>query len=107
MKSPVSYALVDDIGVITVDNPPVNALSQAVRQGLLDSIRAAQADASRIVLIICSGRTFVAGADINEFGKPPAKPFLPDLLNEIEDSAKPVVAALHGTALGGGFELAI
>ncbi len=107
MKSPVSYELLDDIGVITVNNPPVNALSQAVRQGLLDTVRAAQADTSSAVLIICAGRTFVAGADITEFGKPPAKPFLPDLLNEIEDSAKPVVAALHGTALGGGFELAL
>ena len=107
MKSPVIYELLDDIGVITVDNPPVNALSQAVRQGLLDAMRAAQADASCAVLIVCAGRTFVAGADITEFGKPPAKPFLPDLLNEIENSAKPVVAALHGTALGGGFELAL
>lgn len=107
MTSPVSYEVLDDIGVITVDNPPVNALSQAVRQGLLDTVRAAQADASCVVLIVCTGRTFVAGADISEFGKPPVKPFLPDLLNEIEDSAKPVVAALHGTALGGGFELAL
>lgn len=107
MISPVSYELTDNIGVITIDNPPVNALSQAVRQGLLDAIRTAQADASKAVLIVCAGRTFVAGADISEFGKPPAKPFLPDLLNEIEDSAKPVVAALHGTALGGGFEVAL
>jgi 3-hydroxyacyl-CoA dehydrogenase len=104
---PVSYEIVDDIGVITIENPPVNALSHAVRQGLLESIQTAQNDASRAILILCSGRTFVAGADITEFGKPPQAPFLPDLLNEIEASSKPVIAALHGTALGGGFELAL
>ncbi|MDH3410062.1 MAG: enoyl-CoA hydratase-related protein, partial [Gammaproteobacteria bacterium] len=68
MSSRVSYQIVDEIGVITVDNPPVNALSQAVRQGLLDAIREAQTDASRAVLIHCEGRTFIAGADITEFG---------------------------------------
>ena len=101
----ISYELVDSIGVITVNNPPVNALSHAVRAGLLDAIRAAQDDASDAVLIVCEGRTFIAGADISEFGKPPQEPYLPDLLDEIETSAKLVVAAIHGTALGGGFEL--
>jgi 3-hydroxyacyl-CoA dehydrogenase len=100
MTSPVSYELVDDIGVITVDNPPVNALSHAVRQGLQDAIQAAQQDASKAVLIVCAGRTFIAGADITEFGKPPREPHLPDLCNTIEASSKIVVAALHGTALG-------
>ncbi|MDH3373844.1 MAG: 3-hydroxyacyl-CoA dehydrogenase NAD-binding domain-containing protein [Gammaproteobacteria bacterium] len=107
MSSRVSYQIVDEIGVITVDNPPVNALSQAVRQGLLDAIREAQTDASRAVLIHCEGRTFIAGADITEFGKPPVEPYLPSLLNEIEASRKLVVAALHGTALGGGLETAL
>ena len=107
MTSPVSYELVDDIGVITVDNPPVNALSHAVRQGLDDAIQAARQDASRVVLILCAGRTFIAGADITEFGKPPREPHLPDLCNTIEASPKPVVAALHGTALGGGLEVAL
>jgi len=107
MKSPVTYGLVDDIGVITIDSPPVNALSHAVRQGLLDAIQIAEDDTSRAVLVICDGRTFVAGADITEFGKPPKEPWLPDLLNEIEASSKLVVSALHGTALGGGFELAL
>jgi len=107
MSDVVSYSIVDGIGVITVDNPPVNALSQAVRQGLLDAIRAAQSDASKAVLIHCAGRTFIAGADITEFGGPPLEPFLPELLDEIEGSKKPVVAALHGTALGGGFETAL
>ena len=107
MSSPVSYTLDDKIGVITIDLPPVNALSHAVRQGLHDAIAAAQDDTSEAVVIVCDGRTFIAGADITEFGKPPQKPFLPDLLNEIEASAKPVVAAIHGTALGGGLETAL
>lgn len=107
MNSPVSYEIVDSIGVITVDNPPVNALSQAVRQGIRDALRAAQDDASVAVVILCAGRTFIAGADITEFGKPPLEPYLPDLLDEIEASGKLVVAAIHGTALGGGFETAL
>ena len=107
MTPAVSYELVDEIGVITVDNPPVNALSHAVRQGLQDALRAAQQDASKAILIICAGRTFIAGADITEFGKPPQEPHLPDLCSEIENASKPVVAALHGTALGGGFEVAL
>ncbi|MCH7830096.1 MAG: enoyl-CoA hydratase/isomerase family protein [Proteobacteria bacterium] len=107
MSSPVSYQLEDTIGVISIDSPPVNALSHAVRQGLLDAINAAQNDASEAVVIVCAGRTFIAGADITEFGKPLKDPWLPDLLNTIEASAKLVVAALHGTALGGGFETAL
>jgi 3-hydroxyacyl-CoA dehydrogenase len=71
---PVRYELIDDIGVISIDNPPVNALSHSVRAGIQTAIRQAQADASRAVLIRCDGRTFVAGADIREFGKPPAEP---------------------------------
>jgi len=107
MTSPVSYELVDEIGVVTIDNPPVNALSQAVRQGIHDAIEAAQTDASKAVLILCAGRTFIAGADIREFGQTPQEPHLPDLCAEIENSSKLVVAALHGTALGGGFEVAL
>ncbi len=107
MNSPVNYEIVDSVGVITIDNPPVNALSAAVRQGLQKAMRAAQDDASQAIVILCAGRTFIAGADITEFGKPPMEPHLPDLLNEIEASAKIVVAALHGTALGGGFETAL
>jgi 3-hydroxyacyl-CoA dehydrogenase len=107
MNDVVSYVTEGDIAVVTVDNPPVNALSQSVRQGLLDAIRQAATDDSKTVLILCKGRTFIAGADITEFGKPMAEPFLPDLLDEIEASEKPVVAAVHGTALGGGFETAL
>ncbi|MFZ9053528.1 MAG: 3-hydroxyacyl-CoA dehydrogenase NAD-binding domain-containing protein [Woeseiaceae bacterium] len=107
MNSPVSYEIIDSIGVITVDNPPVNALSHAVREGILDAIQVTKSDESRAVVILCAGRTFIAGADITEFGKPPLEPYLPDLLNEIEASEKVVIAALHGTALGGGFETAL
>jgi len=107
MSSPVSYKLEGIIGVITVNNPPVTALSQPVRQGMLDAITTAQGDDSEAIVIICEGRTFIAGADISEFGKPMQDPFLPELLNTIEASSKLVVAAIHGTALGGGFETAL
>jgi len=107
MSSPVSYSLQDNIGVISVNNPPVNALSHAVRQGLLDAITTAQSDSSEAVVIVCEGRTFIAGADITEFGKPFKAPWLPELLNTIEASSKLVIAAIHGTALGGGFETAL
>ena len=107
MSSPVTYRLSGDIGVITVDNPPVNALSHAVRQGLLDALESAAGDASKALLLVCEGRTFIAGADISEFGKPPREPFLPDLCDRIEAFGKLFVAAIHGTALGGGFEVAL
>jgi 3-hydroxyacyl-CoA dehydrogenase len=107
MNDVVNYVTDGNIGVITVNSPPVNALSQAVRQGLLDAIRTAASDDTEAVVIHCDGRTFIAGADIKEFGKPHAEPLLPDLLNEIEASQKIIVAALHGTALGGGFETAL
>ena len=107
MNPAVNYTLTGRIGVISVDNPPVNALSHAVRQGLLDAIETASSDASEAVLLICEGRTFIAGADISEFGKPLKEPWLPDLFNRIEATDKLVVAAVHGTALGGGFEAAL
>ena len=105
--STVSYEIREEIGILTINNPPVNALSQAVREGLKQTIENAQKDASKALIIICEGRTFIAGFDITEFGKPPQAPSLPDMLASIEASEKPVIAAMHGTALGGGFETAL
>ena len=107
--NPVAELAIDgDVATVTINSPPVNALSQLVRDGLKRGVEAAEADpAVKAIVIICAGRTFIAGADISEFGKPPAAPYLPDVLDTIENASKPVVAALHGTALGGGFEVAL
>ncbi|MCW6510005.1 3-hydroxyacyl-CoA dehydrogenase NAD-binding domain-containing protein [Lichenifustis flavocetrariae] len=105
---PVRLDLRGDIAVVTIDNPPVNALGQAVRAGLVRAAeRIAQDAAIRGAVLVCAGRTFVAGADITEFGKPPAPPSLRDSNAALESLDKPVVAVLHGTALGGGLELAL
>ncbi|PDT42109.1 MULTISPECIES: 3-hydroxyacyl-CoA dehydrogenase NAD-binding domain-containing protein [Sinorhizobium] len=97
-----------EIAVVIVDNPPVNALSQVVRQALLEAAEALDADPSvKAVVLTCAGRTFIAGADVGEFGKPPMPPHLPDLVSRIERAAKPWLAAIHGSALGGGFEVAL
>ncbi|MBT8097059.1 MAG: enoyl-CoA hydratase/isomerase family protein, partial [Woeseia sp.] len=96
------------IAVITVDNPPVNALSHAVRAGLMDCLRDIGSDNNiDAAVLTCAGRTFIAGADIREFGKPPQQPFLPDVVLALDGFGKPLVAALHGTALGGGLEVAM
>ncbi|WP_281824817.1 3-hydroxyacyl-CoA dehydrogenase NAD-binding domain-containing protein [Jannaschia rubra] len=106
--SPVRYALSDRIAVLTVDNPPVNALSQAVRAALADAVSRFAADEdAEIAVILGAGRLFIGGADISEFGKPPADPWLPEVIAAIEDCPKPIVAVIHGTALGGGLEVAL
>ena len=105
--SVVSYHLEGDVGVIRLNNPPVNALSHVLRTGIQNAVTQAQDDASLALVLICEGRTFIAGADISEFGKPPILPLLPELLVDIEASQKPIIAAIHGTALGGGLETAL
>ncbi|TPQ38078.1 3-hydroxyacyl-CoA dehydrogenase [Bradyrhizobium guangdongense] len=108
MSEVVKLERQDDIGVVTVNSPPVNALSAAVRGGILECIKAAVADpAIKGIVLTCAGRTFIAGADITEFGKPPKPPGLNEVLAEMENSPKPIVAAIHGTALGGGLEVAL
>ncbi len=107
-SSPVKIERNGVVAVITIDNPPVNALSQRVREGLMVCIEEANSDPeSKSIAILCAGRTFIAGADIREFDKPPEGPHLLEVVAAIEASDKPVLAAIHGTALGGGFEVAL
>jgi 3-hydroxyacyl-CoA dehydrogenase len=96
-----------DIAVITLNSPPVNALSAKVREGLFEGFKAAGASDAKAIVLICEGRTFIAGADISEFGGAMAGPSLFDVQDMMEGSPKPVVAAIHGTALGGGLEVAL
>ncbi|PZO65834.1 MAG: 3-hydroxyacyl-CoA dehydrogenase [Paracoccus denitrificans] len=104
----VSYETRGGIAVVTIDNPPVNAMSHAIRRDLTATLDRFIADDDAAAMVLrCAGRTFVAGADVREFGQPPQPPFLPDLISAIEAAPKPVIAALHGTALGGGLELAL
>jgi 3-hydroxyacyl-CoA dehydrogenase len=97
-----------EVAILEIDNPPVNATSQALRRALHDAVQRAQSEPETKAILICAaGRTFTAGGDITEFGKPPREPHLPDVINRIEESAKPVVVAWHGTALGGGCEIGL
>ncbi len=106
--SPVQTRLQGDVLVVRIDNPPVNALGAAVRQGLRDAIGEAESRADvQAVLIVGEGKAFIAGADIREFGKPPVEPSLPEVCQRIESCGKRVVAAIHGAALGGGLEVAL
>ncbi|AHE53009.1 3-hydroxyacyl-CoA dehydrogenase NAD-binding domain-containing protein [Sphingomonas sanxanigenens] len=108
MTRTATSAFMADVMLITLDNPPVNALSNALRRDLHEELQRAFEDAAvRAIVLICAGRTFVAGADITEFGQPWQRPSLPDLCTFLDDAPKPVIAAIHGTALGGGFELAL
>ena len=107
MSEAIKYEVVDGIAVLAANNPPVNALGWDVRVGLIEAIERAEKDGARAVVIYGEGRTFFAGADIREFGKPPLEPFLPDVCTRIEASPLIVVSAMHGTALGGGLEIAL
>jgi 3-hydroxyacyl-CoA dehydrogenase len=107
-SNPVSFRREGDVLVVTVNNPPVNAISVDVRRGLMAAIDAAEADSgAAAVLIVGAGRNFIAGADIREFGKTPQPPSLPEVCRRIEDCSKPVVASIQGAALGGGLEIAL
>ena len=110
MPNPISTRRHGDVLIVESNNPPVNALGHAVRQGLVEAIEQAESDGEvKAVVIACEGQTFFAGADVSEFGTPKAfeAPMLPNVVDRIEACTKPVVAAIHGTALGGGLEVAL
>ena len=108
MIDPVSLSLTDDIGVITIDSPPVNAINQPIRAGLKRTFETAIDHADvRAILLTCAGRTFAAGADLREFDEPIADPGYHEVFGIMENSPKPVIVAMHGTALGAGLEAAL
>ncbi|MCA3708461.1 MAG: enoyl-CoA hydratase/isomerase family protein [Phenylobacterium sp.] len=108
INSVTDLSMDGDVAVITLNSPPVNALSANVREGLFEGFKAATADpAAKAIVLICEGRTFIAGADITEFGGASRGPSLFDVQEMMENAPKPVIAAIHGTALGGGLEVAL
>ena len=108
INSVTDLTIEGDVAVITLNSPPVNALSANVREGLFEGFKAAIAEpAAKAIVLICEGRTFIAGADITEFGGASKGPGLNEVQDMMEGSPKPVVAAIHGTALGGGLEVAL
>lgn len=107
MNEVVRFEQRGNVGLIVVNNPPVNALSAAVRSGLVAAVESVRESGVKVAVLGCEGRTFIAGADISEFGKPMADPQLRQVIDCIEDCVTPIIAAIHGTALGGGFEVAL
>lgn len=108
MTSAVQMTREARVALIRVDNPPVNALGHAVRAGLLEAFRAAEQDGQvEMIMLYCTGKTFIAGADIREFGQPAQAPILQELTLAIENGNKPSLAVLHGSVLGGGLEVAL
>lgn len=108
MSDLAEWSVHGGVAVLTLNNPPVNAISQRVRAAIVANVKRANREADIGALVIrCAGRTFFAGADLKEFGKPSTKPFLTEVVDAIETSQKPVVAAIHGSALGGGLEIAM
>ncbi len=108
MADVVSIERVGPIGLIALDNPPVNAAGHGLRAGLVEAVETLEAeDGIAVIGLYGAGRTFIAGADIREFGKPPRDPWLPEVCNRLESCAKPIVSVLHGAALGGGLEVAM
>lgn len=106
--SVILYNVLESVATIAINNPPVNALNQSVRQGIIDAMKTANGDNTvQSILLYGMGRTFIAGADITEFGNPPLAPLLPDVCCAIEHAPKSVLAVLHGTPLGGGLEIAM
>ena len=108
MEEVINLSIEEDLAIISFNNPPVNSLGLAVRKGLVEALNVAESNVNvRAIILIGEGSTFPAGADIKEFGHPPQEPHLPAICDKIEKTKKPVISALHGTALGGGLEIAL
>ena len=108
MGSPVSLEIIQNIAILKILNPPVNALSHSVRLNLMSALKDAENNESvSAIIVMGEGNTFPAGADITEFGTPPKNPILPLVCDKIEQLNKPVISAMHGTPLGGGLEIAL